>query len=515
MPLSVTALLCSACLSDLDTKPLTESLYLAEDAWRNPSSYEEFLSKIYAGLALSGNSGAFGVPDITAADQGEATFLRTWWNLQEICTDEVLATEDNESMRGLVFAQWNSNNNFVALNYTRLYMNIAYANEFLRETTEPKLKERGFDGAFCAKVETMRAEARALRALNYYCLMDLYANIPFIDEKQEVGKTDAKQKGRDFFFTWIESELNEIRSNLPDCDMAHYGMFNKAAAAMLLAKLYLNAEVYIGRDMYTECISELKQVFSFGYALDEDYSRVFCADNHRSPEIIFPIIYDGRHAATFGGTTYLIAASSKSDMNPTSTRGFTQAWSNIHATEVLEDVFAPGDKRAMFWKENRSHDNEVWYDFTKGWSVVKYSNLNADGSTGSNTSHADTDFPFFRLPDAYLMYAEAFLRGGQGGSRETALSLMNELRSRAALSPLSNIELTLDTVLDERMRELYWEAHRRQDLIRFGKFVSGYKWPWKNGVYTGTADIDPKYKIYPIPSVEVAINPHITQNDGY
>ena len=504
-----------SCLSDLDTEPLTESLLLPDQAWKDPVSYEEFLAKIYAGLALSGNSGSFGEPDITADDQGEATFLRTYWNLQELCTDEVIGAEDNESMRGLYFCQWNSSNKFVSLNYTRIFLNIAYANEYLRETTPEKLAERNADDRLKEKVAGFRNEARVLRAMNYYFLMDLYGNVPFIDENFPIGSNEVVQRDRSFFFPWIESELKAVEGKLPPADKAHYGMVNDPTVWMLLAKMYLNAEVYTGQERYDDCLYYLNKVLGAGFSIDPTYSNMFCADNHNSPEIIFPIVYDGRRAATFGGTTFLIAASQKTDMNPGTNVGFTQAWSNIRAKESLSELFADNDVRGMFWKQDRTLETSVWYDFPYGWSVVKYSNLNSDGTPGSNTAHADTDFPMFRLADAYLMYAEAVLRGGEGGTREQALIYLNELRGRAHTDDIESVDLTLDFILEERSRELYWEGHRRMDLIRYGRFTENYKWPWKNGVHIGVTNIDEKYKIYPIPATEVTANTRIKQNPGY
>jgi hypothetical protein len=279
--------------------------------------------------------------------------------------------------------------------------------------------------------------------------------------------------------------------------------------------MYLNAEVYIGQSKYTECLTYLDKVLDAGFSIDPTYKNMFGADNENSPEIIFPIVYDGRKATSFGGTTYLIAAANKSDMNPLTTVGFAQAWSNIRAKETLSSLFEADDKRALFWKENRTKETSVWYDFTKGWSVIKYTNLKSDGSTGSNTAHADTDFPLFRLADAYLMYAEAVLRGGNGGTLAQALDYVNKLRDRAGTERISQAELNLDFILDERSRELYWEAHRRMDLIRFNKFTKNYKWPWKNGVYVGVANIDNKYNIYPIPATEITANTSLKQNTGY
>lgn len=202
-------------------------------------------------------------------------------------------------------------------------------------------------------------------------------------------------------------------------------------------------------------------------------------------------------------------------MNPGTTLGFSQAWSNIRARESLSNRFEINDKRALFWTTDRTLETSVWYDFTKGWSVIKYTNLTSNGTVGSNTAHADTDFPFFRLADAYLMYAEAVLRGGQGGTRSQALSYINELRDRAGISYISDLELTLDFILDERSRELYWEGHRRIDLIRYNMFTKNYRWPWKNGIYAGVANIDDKYKIYPIPATEITANSILKQNKGY
>ncbi|MFV0537269.1 MAG: RagB/SusD family nutrient uptake outer membrane protein [Dysgonomonas sp.] len=506
----------SACVGDLDTEPLTDTTLTPDKAWEDPAAYEQFLAKIYAGLTLSGNEGPAGQPDMSAADQGEATFLRSYWNLQQLGTDEVIGAWDNETMRGLQFCQWSSSNNFIALNYTRIYLNIAYANEYLRQTTDEKLDGRNVDANLRQKIAEFRAEARALRAMNYYFLMDLYANIPFIDENVAVGaNSKPEQKDRAFFFSWIESELKDVDGKLPAADKAHYGMVNNPTAWMILAKLYLNAEVYIGEKKYDDCLTYLNKILGAGFTIDPVYKNLFGADNDKSSEIIFPLVYDGQRATTYGGTTFLIAASYKSDMNPGINFGFTQSWSGIRAKESFSKLFSEDDERGLFWKEGRTQETTEWYDFTKGWSVVKFTNKNSDGTSGSNGMFADTDFPVYRLADAYLMYAEAVLRGGQGGTKEKALDLIKELRDRADIPTITQSQLTLDFILEERSRELYWEGHRRTDLIRFNKFTKNYNWPWKNGIYNGVSNIDDKYKIYPIPSTELTANRSLKQNTGY
>jgi hypothetical protein len=139
------------------------------------------------------------------------------------------------------------------------------------------------------------------------------------------------------------------------------------------------------------------------------------------------------------------------------------------------------------------------------------------GAPGSNATHVDTDFPMFRLGGAYLIYAEAVLRGG-GGTREQALAYVNALRQRAygdASGNITDADLTLDFILDERGRELLWEAHRRTDLIRFGRFTGGtYLWAWKGGA-AGGASTEPFRDLYPLPASELTANPNLTQNPGY
>src|SRR5690606_25217586 len=223
----------------------------------NPQSYEQFTAKIYASFSISGNEGPAGSPDINAPDQGEATFLRSYWNLQQLGTDEVIGAWDNETLRGLQFNQWNSSNSFIQLNYTRIYLNIAYANEFLRETTEGKLTSRNVSADLKAKVAIMRNEVKVLRAMAYYFLTDLYGNVPYIPEEAGVGAYLPEQKDRKFLFNFIEGELRSVEGKLPSASKSEYGKVNDPTAWMILAKLYLNAEVYIGQAKYTEALTYL------------------------------------------------------------------------------------------------------------------------------------------------------------------------------------------------------------------------------------------------------------------
>jgi hypothetical protein len=177
------------------------------------------------------------------------------------------------------------------------------------------------------------------------------------------------------------------------------------------------------------------------------------------------------------------------------------------------------DERAMFFTDGQTLEVDDLFEFTKGYSVTKWSNLTSTGQNGSAKDFVDTDFPVFRLADAYLMYAEAVLRGGSGGSASTALQYVNALRARAYKDPVKgNItsgDLTLDFMIDERARELYWECHRRTDLVRFGKLTgSSYIWAWKGGTKDGSST-DAKYNLFPLASSDVAANINLKQNLGY
>ena len=177
------------------------------------------------------------------------------------------------------------------------------------------------------------------------------------------------------------------------------------------------------------------------------------------------------------------------------------------------------DKRGLFYDEGRSlhiTTTPIATFTTEGWGVKKYRNVTSTG-TVNNIAWPDTDFPLFRLADAYLMYAEAILRGGVGGNKADATNYINQLRARGYTGTKGNIsegDLTLDFILDERARELYWEGVRRTDLIRFGKFTTGYNWDFKGGVPTGT-NVDEKYIIYPIPTSDLTVNGNLVQNPGY
>lgn len=507
----------SSCVDDLNTTPLTKTTVLPEDAWSDPNSYELYTAKVYSAFALPGSTGTSS-GDIVGADQGEATFTRSWWNLEELTTDEVKISWADEGLNGLQFCQWSATNRFVMLNYDRMCLINAFCNEFLSQTTDDKLQGRGLDAQQIDAVHVNRAEVRALRALSYYVLMNFYANPPFITEEDGIGAFKPKQTNRDFLFSWIEKEWKDVIDKVPAKSAKTYGMVNRYVINMMLANLYMNAEVYGQGNHYADAAACLKDIIdNGGYSLEPTYKHLFGADNHESAEMIFPIIFDGVYGQCYGGTTYLTAAAYGSDMNAGDNFGLPQSWSGIRAPKDLSSLFEDGDSRALFWTTDRTQDILNWGTFKEGYSVVKYTNLKKDGTPGSNNTFPDTDFPFYRLADAYLLYVECALRGA--GDANKAKECYNEVQERAFGNNKHNItalsDINLDQLLDERSRELYWEGHRRTDLIRFNRFVDNKVWTWKNGTHDGTAKINSKYLLFPLPSTDLASNPELKQNPGY
>lgn len=513
----------SSCMKDLDTVPLDEDAITSGKIYQDPDNYINVLAKCYLGLAVGGNEGGDGNGDIAGIDGGFSQYLRLYWYSQELSTDEAVMGWNDATIKDFHYQTWTPSDVFVTAMYYRILFQITLANEFLRNSTPDMLDFYGIGSEHHERIAQYHAEARFLRALSYWHGLDLFRRIPYLTETDPIGAYFPEQAVPKELFEKIESELlaitdGENGDDLIDANANEYGRADKAAAWMLLAKLYLNAEVYIGEAKYTECITQLKNVFSGGYSLEPTFQHIFTADNNNSGEIIFPIAFDGKYTQTWGGTTILVHAAIGGEMTATD-YGVAGGWGGIRTTkEVVALADMGNDDRAIFYTQGQNLEiNDVGL-FTDGYATPKFTNMTSTGLTGQDADYVDTDFPVFRLADAYLMYAEAVLRGGAGGDQATALGYINELRERAYGDNSGNIgaaELTLDFILDERCRELYWEGHRRTDLVRFGKFTGGeYLWTWKGNLKEGRPT-DSHRDIYPIPSDDLNANPNLTQNDDY
>lgn len=709
----------SSCINALDRVPFVE--ITSATVYEDPANYKAILAKLYAGLAVSGQQGPAGRPDISGIDEGFSTYLRQYWKAQELPTDEAVIGWNDGSLPDYHDMDWTASNEFITAMYNRIYYQIGLCNEFIRETTDEKLNSRGFTQAQVDEIKAFRAEARFLRALSYYHALDMFGNVPFVTEEDAVGAFLPEQTNRTSLFTYLESELKELETLLVAARQNEYGRADQAAASTLLAKLYLNAEVYIGQAKYTEAITACNKVINAGFSLNTEYRTLFLTDNNTSNEIIFPVNFDGTRTKTWGGMTFLVHAGVGGSMVPAEF-GINGGWSGLRTTKALVEkfptvgggseiispnegnltypkIYVPGshqgwdpsvapaltspasdgkyegyiwfdagtkfkftpepdwdddwgdtgadgtldsrgadievaeagfykinvdvpaltytlsktawgligsatpggwdndtdmtydategawvieiqltagaikfrandgwdlnygdngsdallepggadisianagfyriklyldrpdytysvelpsvDYRAMFHTNGQSLEINDIFTFSDGYAITKYRNVSSTGVPGSDAegNFPDTDFPMFRLADVYLMYAEAVLRGGAGGSQAQAIEYVNQIRRRAYTDNSGDVTtLSLDFILDERARELFWEGHRRTDLIRFGRFTTGtYLWPWKGGVKDGRAVADYR-NLFPIPSADIVANPNLTQNTGY
>ena len=493
------------------------------NVFNDPGSYKAFIAKVYAGLAVSGQQGPAGNADIQGIDEGFSQYLRLFWEHEELPTDEAIIAWGDVGLPAMNTQQWAVSNGFVAAMYYRIYFQVGMANEFLRQTTDAKLNSRGNVGAALrADIKQYRAEARFLRALSYWHGIDMFGNIPLITEANLVGQVPAPST-RTTVYDFIVSELNAIMADLPPAGPANYGRASAPAAQMLLAHVYLNAAVYTGAPHYAEALTAAQAAIAGPYSLDSSYRHLFLADNNTSPEIIFPVIQDGQHTQTWGGVTFLVhAAIGYNDNMNASSYGVDGGWGGIRLKPEayhLYDSTGADHRTSYFYTPNHTVPVALVGEFRDGIAAPKFQNVTSTGAVlpSHNNTHVDTDFPMFRLADAYLIYAEAFLRGG-GGTQQQALNYVNALRVRAygdSSGVITAPQLTLQFVLDERGRELLWEGHRRTDLVRYGQFTgSAYVWSWKGGVEAGTPT-DSHLDLYPIPSNELIANPSLKQNPGY
>lgn len=514
----------SACTKDLDRLPTND--IIADDVYANAQGYKQAFAKVYGAFALTGNQGPAGNGDVQGIDEGTSDFLRMMWWAQEISTDEavVQAGWGDPGIHFFHNMTWSPNNEIITGLYYRSFYQITVANDFIRQSADDKVAARGISGADATNIKVYREEARFLRAFQYWVLMDLFGNPPFVDENFVLGSGLPQQIKRADLFKYIESELKAIEPNLVAARQNEYGRADKAAVWALLARMYLNAEVYTGQQRYTDAITYAKRVIDVGYSLTPDYRYLMLADNHlNANEYILTINYDGRFTQGYGGTTFLTHAPVGGSM-PSGAFGVGGGWAGVRTTKALvqkfPDAVGTADKRAQFYTNGQSLElsAEPAPKFEEGYAVSKYRNVKRDGTPGASLDFSDVDFPLFRLAEMYLIYAEAVLRGGTGGNAAQALSYINNLRTRAYGNTSGNIsgsELNLQFIIDERARELYWETFRRSDLVRFGMFTTdAYLWPWKGGVSSGTA-VGPYRNLYPIPSADINSNRNLVQNPGY
>ncbi len=521
LPVSVMAMMSlTACVGDLDVNPeidpKTNTTFQADATF----------NKVYANLGLTGRQAPAGMPDLEGKDEGSSGFIRVLWNSNELPTDEAICGWSDGGILGMTTNQWDASNDFINLLYYRLMYGVSVANHYLEQT----------DAATDAETVLRRAEVRFLRALHFYHLMDAFGNIP-----TPMAITDElpKQNTRKEAYALIEKELLECVTDMKDPRANTYGRADKAAAWMLLARLYLNAEVYTGTAQWDKAAEYAKKVMDAGYTLTPNYAYLFMGDNHTNGaqnEMILPVLQDGIKTFSYSGSTFLIASTRNSDMTAnTGSWGTSEAWGGNRCRPELIKTFVPEnteattadvktaadmikiakDDRAMFYSADRKFENTKIGTFKDGYSCLKWTGLYSTGTSGSDTKFADTDVPLMRVAEAYLTYAEAKFRANGEKSTTEVADAINALRTRA--NAAKQMAYTKQEILNEWQKEFYFEGRRRIDLIRFGKFggySNDYVWSWKNGVKAGS-NFDVTRNIFPIPAEEMNANYLLVQNPGY
>ena len=554
----------SSCMDDLDKGNINPNV----DASPNITG---LYSKCYAGLIMEGSDGN---ADFTIDDAGKSTLLRNLFNFNEVPTDEAVCWWSDGGIADVAYNKFDPGNPTLKNLYYRLMSNISYENHFL--------------SLDAAKAETTKyAEVRVLRAYSYFLMLDFFGDPTFIDKisaetprqahtynsKFEEGKSYTRaellQMGREFLFSWVESELLaaepdllEAKAETSDTD-PNYGRIDKGTCWLLLSRLYLNAGTYLNNDgqnnpYWNKALEYAEKIIdpSTGYALFDDskmsaeakangykpYDLLFMGDNGSngaSCEALLPLMQDGEKTRGYGGSMFFVAALWDATMQTVTAKDAAttaNTWSGMRVRpQFVEKFFTDPkvvvnksaseiramnvDDRAILWGKGNSDgartleigDNDK---FVKGIATPKWNNNYSNGGTPHDSYNVDIDFFLFRVAEAYLNAAEAEMHlNGEGSAK--AKKYIDALRNRAHAAVRASY--TLNDVLDERARELYCEGLRRTDLIRFNQFGGSqatYNWELKGGSANGTTFAKTN-NVYPIPSSEILSNKNLTQIDGY
>lgn len=551
----------TSCMADLD------------DGNRDPNAQatpniKALYSKCYAGLIMEGNDGN---ADFTIDDAGKSTLVRNVFNFNELSTDESICWWSDGGITEIGYNQCMPGTATLRFLYYRLVSNISFCNHYM------ELAEAQAD-------KTMLAEVRFIRAYNYFLMLDFFGDPSFsatissetpkqahaYNEKFEEGKEYTRAEllamGREFLFNWVKNELETAEADMLDAQPktdtdANYGRADKAAAWILLSRLYLNAGTYLNNDgqnnpHWDKALEYAERVINSGYSLFTDskmsatakangyqpYDLLFMGDNGSngaSCEAVLPLLQDGKITKGYGGSLFFIAAMWNAEMSTVAdlTAGTTgNTWSGMRCRPQLIEKFTNNpqsfvgkstaeiramgiDDRALFWGKGSSSDKRTLElgdnsSFYQGLTTTKWNNNYSTGGTPHDSYDVDTDFFLFRVAEAYLNAAEAEMHLN-GESSTKAKGYIDELRNRA--HAVTSSSYTLNDVLDERSREMYFEGLRRTDLIRYNQFggmQATYLWDYKGGSANGAA-FDKTRNLFPLPSSEVLANSNLTQIDGY
>ena len=471
------------------------------------------------------------------------------YDLNTFTTDEAIMPTrggdwyDGGFWQGLYLHRWGVNNEAIYATWEYLYRTVILCNGSLERIQDIAEKHPGENVADCV------AEVRALRAMFYYYIMDLFGSVPLI-EKSDPAVEDIVQEKRSKVFNFIVKELTESssilskeRSNQPG---VYYGRMTQPVVWFLLAKLALNAEVYTDDDWTDGSRPDGKSIFFevegqrlnawqtvnyycekitvAGYTLEKDYTANFAVFNESSEENIFVIpmsktLYTNQFIYLFRSRHYNHAKayglSGENGSSATKEVLETFGYDTPQVDARFDYCYFAGPVKDLEGNQILLDDGvtplvyEPWnvaldvsgkpYEKTAGARMKKYE---VDKTGLKDGKLLDNDIVLFRYADVLLMQSEAKVRNGEDGDAE-----LNLVRSRVGMAPRT---ATLKNLLDERMMELAWEGWRRQDMIRFGVFTRSYscrpQLPGEENGYT---------TVFPIPEKVIDMNPQLHQHKGY
>ena len=517
--IAATLLSATSCIQDLNIDPVDDDVVLPADVLTGVEQYEQVLAKCYLGLAVSGSAGE-GSGDIDGIDNGFGQYIRALFYMEDLTSDDAHCVWNDKTVKELHYMKWTRSDVFVRAMFSRGYFQISMCNELIRQAEASQFKDD-------PKMQQYIAEAKALRILSYYHIVDMfgYEHVPFATDETSVGSVGPAPNLD--LIGWMNEQIDELLASdkLADIRHAEYGRVDKGFVQMLKAKLNLNAPVYLklsgteAAPYYVRAAEACKAIVAAYPTLHRNYQELFMADNDQcTDEIIFGVEAKAGETQTWGATQFLVRCTYEDGDSETGNRlGMNSGgWGGVVVTPVFLNKF-DREKDARFIFDGGPNNYPETMDdpasFKSGWSAHKFTNMASTGNIYAGATFVDTDFPLFRSADAYLMLAECQLRGASNVTEAEAKAAWNAVRTRAGLGNVTNY--TLDELIDERGRELYWEGHRRSDLIRFGKYTgSAYLWNWKGGEYNGKS-VEDYLSIFPIPDAEYNTNSLLGQNPGY
>ncbi|HOP13978.1 RagB/SusD family nutrient uptake outer membrane protein [Lentimicrobium sp.] len=443
------------------------------------------------------------------------------WSLIENSSDEMVIPGRDDGLwweQGrwdeLHTHRFNSSNKILRQSYEYVFEGISACNEVIYETEESEITFEGKD--------RIVSEIKILRALFYYWAIDNWGNVPFTIDFTD--KELPEQKDRKFIFSFIEQEILDHVDNLQDQPTAaHYGRVTQGMAWTLLAKLYLNAEEWIGESKYEQAVDACNKVIALNaYSIEDDYFTNFKVKNENSRENIFVIV---NHSVYTKDRLYWYTLT----LNDASraTFGFKgEMWDGFVLEPEFFNKYAENDLRRNSFLFGQQYDmngnpiyfieenDTVWFEYTptignyrarKKWEGARCCKYEYQKDLEYYVTDMENDFVLFRYADVLYTKLEALWRLGRAGEMLNDPELQ-KIRTRAGMPPYQASDITAEELLDEFGREFAWEARRRQDQIRFG--VWGNTW-WNKPASGPTA------KLFPLPQTALSANSKLRQNPGY